>query len=200
MTSLVSRSAPDFTCAAVLGDGTIVEDFRLSKILEGKYGLLVFYPLDFTFVCPSELIALDHRVAALAERNVEVIGISIDSQFTHHAWRETPVERGGIGRVRFTLAADIKHEIARAYGVEHADGVALRGTFLIDRAGIVRAAIVNDLPLGRNMDELVRLVDALQFHEAHGEVCPAGWQKGDRGMTASAEGVASYLSNNAEKL
>lgn len=200
MTSLVSRPAPDFTCAAVLGDGTIVEDFRLSKVLEGKYGLLVFYPLDFTFVCPSELIALDHRVEALSQRNVEVIGISIDSQFTHHAWRETPVERGGIGRVRFTLAADIKHEIARAYGVEHPDGVALRGTFLIDRAGVVRSAIVNDLPLGRNIDELVRLVDALQFHEVNGEVCPAGWQKGDRGMTASTEGVASYLASNAEKL
>lgn len=203
MSLQVGRQAPHFEVQAYdrtkSGSDAQFTTVKLSDFA-GKWVCLFFYPLDFTFVCPSELIALDHRVAALAERNVEVIGISIDSQFTHHAWRETPVERGGIGRVRFTLAADIKHEIARAYGVEHADGVALRGTFLIDRAGIVRAAIVNDLPLGRNMDELVRLVDALQFHEAHGEVCPAGWQKGDRGMTASAEGVASYLSNNAEKL
>lgn len=200
MSVLVGKKAPDFSCAAVLGDGVMVQDFHLSKVLSGKYGLLVFYPLDFTFVCPSELIALDNRVEALRQRNVEVIGISIDSQFTHHAWRETPVERGGIGKVRFTLAADVKHEICRAYGVEHNDGVALRGTFLIDREGIVRSQIVNDLPLGRNMDELLRLVDALQFHEVNGEVCPAGWRKGDSGMTASASGVASYLAENAGKL
>ena len=198
--TLVGKRAPDFTCAAVLADGEIVEDFRLSQVLSGKYGLLVFYPLDFTFVCPSELIALDHRIEALRERNCEVIGISIDSQFTHYAWRETPVDRGGIGKLRYTLAADVKHEICRAYEVESEGGVAFRGAFLIDREGIVRSQIVNDLPLGRNMDELVRLVDALQFHETHGEVCPAGWQKGDSGMTATASGVASYLADNAGKL
>ena len=174
MTVLVGKKAPDFSCAAVLPDGSITAAFRFSKAIESKYGLLVFYPLDFTFVCPSELIALDHRVKAFRERNVEVIGVSIDSEYTHHAWRETPVERGGIGPVRFTLAADVKHEICRAYGVENDDGVALRAAFLVDRDGVVRSAIVNDLPLGRNMDELIRLVDALQFHEQHGEVCPAG--------------------------
>ncbi|WP_437563345.1 peroxiredoxin [Sorangium sp. So ce542] len=200
MTVLVGKKAPDFSCAAVLPDGSISDAFRFSKAIESKVGLLVFYPLDFTFVCPSELIALDHRIEAFRERNVEVIGVSIDSAFTHHAWRETPVERGGIGPVRFTLAADVKHEICRAYGVENQDGVALRAAFLVDRDGVVRSAIVNDLPLGRNMDELIRLVDALQFHEQNGEVCPAGWRKGERGMTASTTGVAAYLSEHAGQL
>jgi peroxiredoxin (alkyl hydroperoxide reductase subunit C) len=200
MAVLVTRPAPDFTCAAVLPDGSIDEGFRLSKALKGKYGVLVFYPLDFTFVCPSELIALDHRVEPLRERGVEVISVSIDSQFTHHAWRNTPIESGGIGPVRYTMAADVKHEICRAYGVETDDGVALRASFLVDRKGIVRAQLVNDLPLGRNMDELVRLVDALQFHEEHGEVCPAGWQKGQAGMNATTQGVADYLRKNAAGL
>lgn len=200
MAVLVTRPAPDFTCAAVLPDGSINESFRLSEATRGKYGVLVFYPLDFTFVCPSELIALDHRVEQLRERGVEVISVSIDSQFTHHAWRNTPIDAGGIGPVRYTMAADVKHEICRAYGVETEGGVALRATFLIDREGIVRAQLVNDLPLGRNMDELVRLVDALQFHEEHGEVCPAGWQKGQAGMNATSQGVAEYLRSHATGL
>ncbi|MCX4241051.1 peroxiredoxin [Paraliomyxa miuraensis] len=200
MTVLVTRPAPDFTCAAVRPDGSIDDAFRLSTALEGKYGLLVFYPLDFTFVCPSELIALDHRIEILRERNVEVIAVSIDSQYTHHAWRNTPIDAGGIGPVRYTMAADVKHEICRAYGVETAGGVALRASFLIDQAGIVRAQLVNDLPLGRDMDELVRLVDALQFHEEHGEVCPAGWRRGQVGMDATADGVASYLRGHAKAL
>lgn len=200
MAVLVTRPAPDLTCAAVLPDGTLVDALRLSDALRGRYGLLVFYPLDFTFVCPSELIALDHRMEALRERGVEVVAISIDSQFTHHAWRNTPIEAGGIGPVRYTMAADVKHELCRAYGVETDGGVALRATFLLDRQGIVRAQLVNDLPLGRNMDELVRLVDALQFHEEHGEVCPAGWQKGRAGMDASTQGVARYLRSHAATL
>ena len=200
MSVLVTRPAPDFSCAAVLPDGSLVDDLRLSTALTGKYGLLVFYPLDFTFVCPSELIALDHRVDALRERNVEVIAISIDSQYTHFAWRNTPIDAGGIGPVRFTMAADVKHEICRAYDVETDDGVALRAAFLLDQGRTVRAQIVHDLPLGRNIDELVRLVDALQFHEEHGEVCPAGWRKGEAGMTASTEGVAAYLGAHAKEL
>lgn len=200
MTTLVGKKAPDFKCAAVLADGTLTDELQLSKALEGKYGALVFYPLDFTFVCPSELIALDHRMEQLRERNVEVIAVSIDSQFTHLAWRNTPVEKGGIGNVSYTMAADVKHEICQGYGVESEAGVAFRATFLIDKEGVVRAQLTNDLPLGRNMDELVRLVDALQFHEEHGEVCPAGWQKGKPGMRASADGVASYLSEHAEQL
>ncbi|MBB1486292.1 peroxiredoxin [Oceanospirillum sediminis] len=197
---LVGKKAPDFTAAAVLGDGQIVDNYNLTEALNGKYGLVFFYPLDFTFVCPSELIALDHRMEEFKARNVEVIAVSIDSQFSHNAWRNTPVNEGGIGPVKYTLVADVKHEICQAYDVEHDAGVAFRGAFLIDQEGNVRSQIVNDLPLGRNMDELLRLVDALQFTEEHGEVCPAGWNKGDKGMTASPEGVAAYLSDEADKL
>lgn len=201
MSILVGRPAPDFTTAAVLGSGEIVESFTLSEAIKGKKAVVFFYPLDFTFVCPSELIAFDHRIEDFNARGVEVIGISIDSQFSHNAWRNTPVNEGGIGPVKYTLVADTKHEICQAYGVEHPEaGVAFRGSFLIDEEGKVRHQVVNDLPLGRDIDEMLRMVDALQFHQDHGEVCPAGWNKGDKGMQASPEGVASYLSNNAENL
>ncbi|KNH44934.1 MULTISPECIES: peroxiredoxin [Pseudomonas] len=200
MSVLVGKQAPDFTVPAVLGNGEIVDSFTLSSAIKGKYGLVFFYPLDFTFVCPSELIALDNRMGDFAERNVEVVAVSIDSHFTHNAWRNTPVNNGGIGQVRYTMAADIKQEIMKAYDVQSADGVAFRGAFLIDDKGVVRSQIINDLPLGRNMEELIRLVDALQFHEAHGEVCPANWKKGDKGMTASTEGVAAYLTEHAAAL
>ena len=173
MSVLVTQPAPDFTAAAVLPDGSINEAFTLSD-LRGKYVVLFFYPLDFTFVCPSEIIAHDHRVSKFKELGVEVVGVSIDSQFSHFAWRETPVEKGGIGRVGFPLVADVKHEITKAYGIEHPAGVALRGSFLIDKAGVVQAQIVNNLPLGREVDEMIRLVEALQFTEQYGEVCPAG--------------------------
>ena len=200
MSVLVGKQAPDFTVPAVLGNGEIVDSFTLSSAIKGKYGLVFFYPLDFTFVCPSELIALDNRMSDFKARNVEVIAVSIDSHFTHNAWRNTPVNNGGIGQVRYTMAADIKQEIMKAYDVQSADGVAFRGAFLIDDKGVVRSQIINDLPLGRNIEELVRLVDALQFHEEHGEVCPANWKKGDKGMTASTEGVAAYLTENAAAL
>ena len=199
MSVLVTQQAPDFTAAAVMPDGSIKEDFKLSD-LRGKYVVLFFYPLDFTFVCPSEIIAHDHRVSKFKELGVEVVGVSIDSQFSHFAWRETPVEKGGIGRVGFPLVADVKHEITKAYGIEHPAGVALRGSFLIDKAGVVQAQIVNNLPLGREVDEMVRLVEALQFTEQYGEVCPAGWRKGQKGMKPTAEGVASYLAENAGAL
>ncbi|RRH85675.1 peroxiredoxin [Pseudomonas aeruginosa] len=199
MSVLVNKQAPDFTAAAVLGDGSIVDAFQLSS-LRGKYVVLFFWPLDFTFVCPSEIIAHNNRMDKFRELGVEVVGVSIDSQFTHHAWRSTPVEKGGIGAVEFTMVADVKHEITRAYSIEHEDGVALRASFLIDRAGVVQHQVVNNLPLGREVDEMVRLVEALQFTEEHGEVCPAGWRKGQKGMKASAEGVASYLAENAEAL
>lgn len=199
MSVLVNKQAPDFTAAAVLGDGSIVDAFQLSS-LRGKYVVLFFWPLDFTFVCPSEIIAHNNRMDKFRELGVEVVGVSIDSQFTHHAWRSTPVEKGGIGAVEFTMVADVKHEITRAYGIEHEDGVALRASFLIDRAGVVQHQVVNNLPLGREVDEMVRLVEALQFTEEHGEVCPAGWRKGQKGMKASAEGVASHLAENAEAL
>ena len=201
MSVLVGKQAPDFTVPAVLGDGTIVDDFNLAEAIKGKYGLVFFYPLDFTFVCPSELIALDHRMDDFKARGVEVIGVSIDSHYTHNAWRNTAINDGGIGPVKYTLATDMAHDICRAYAVELADGSkAYRGAFIIDRDGQVRSQIINDLPLGRNMDELLRIVDALQFHEEHGEVCPAAWTKGDSGMTDSPAGVASYLSENSDKL
>jgi len=200
MAVLVGKLAPDFTAVAVMGNNVINEAFSLKNHLDGKYGVVFFYPLDFTFVCPSELIAFDHRLDEFKKRNTEVIGISIDSQFTHLAWKNTPVNMGGIGQVGYPLVADIKHEICRAYDVEHNDGVAFRGSFLIDRDGVVRHQVVNDLPLGRDIDEMLRMVDALQFHEEHGEVCPAGWSKGEAGMNASSEGVAKYLSEHAEKL
>lgn len=199
--TLVARQAPDFTSAAVLGNGEIVNDFNFKKHIDGKTAVLFFYPLDFTFVCPSELIAFDHRYEEFKKRGVEVVGVSIDSEFTHNAWRNTPTENGGIGHVKYALAADIKHDIAKAYGIEHpVDGVALRASFLIDKNGIVRHEVVNDLPLGRNIDEMLRMVDALQFHEEHGDVCPAQWEKGKEGMKDSPEGVAKYLKQNADKL
>ena len=201
MAVLVSKQAPDFTAAAVLGNNEICESFTLSKEISGKYAVIFFYPLDFTFVCPSELIAFDHRLDEFKQRGVEVIGISIDSQYTHLAWKNTPVNNGGIGQVRYPLVADIKHEICRAYDVEFAQaGVAFRGSFLIDQKGIVRHQVINDLPLGRNVDEMLRMVDALQFTEEHGEVCPAQWEKGKEGMAASPEGVAKYLTENVSSL
>jgi len=200
MSVLVGKQAPDFTVPAVLADGQIVDSFSFSEATRGKYAVVFFYPLDFTFVCPSELIAFDHRIDEFKSRGVEVIGVSIDSHFTHNAWRNTPVNEGGIGPVRYTLAADISHSICKDYDVECAAGVAFRGSFLIDKDGVVRHQVVNDLPLGRNIDEMLRMIDALQFHEEHGEVCPAGWNKGDSGMNASPAGVADYLSKNADKL
>ncbi|RMG54835.1 MAG: peroxiredoxin [Gammaproteobacteria bacterium] len=198
---LVGRKAPDFTAPAVLGDGSIIEDFHLATHIEGKYAVIFFYPLDFTFVCPSELLAFDHRLEEFRKRNCEVIGVSIDSHFTHNAWRNTPVDQGGIGAVGYPLVADMTHNICRSYDVETPDGaVAFRGTFLIDREGVVRHQVVNDLPLGRNIDETLRMVDALQFFETHGEVCPAGWKEGEKGMDASPEGVAKYLAENADRL
>ncbi|MCC2616202.1 peroxiredoxin C [Aestuariibacter halophilus] len=201
MSVLVGRPAPDFTAAAVLGNGEIVDEFTLSDAIKGKKAVVFFYPLDFTFVCPSELIAFDKRFEEFKKRGVEVIGVSIDSQFSHNAWRNTAVNDGGIGPVNYTLVADVKHEICQAYDVEHPDaGVAFRGSFLIDEEGMVRHQVVNDLPLGRNVDEMLRMVDALAFHQEHGEVCPAGWQNGQKGMDASPEGVAKYLSENADGL
>jgi len=199
MSVLVTQPAPDFTAPAVMPNGTIRDDFRLSE-LRGRYVVLFFWPLDFTFVCPTEIIAHDHRIDQFRKRNVEVVGVSIDSQFTHFAWRNSAVLDGGIGPVQFPMVADIKHDITRAYGVEHPDGVALRASFLIDRNGVVQHQVVNNLPLGRNVDEMLRVVDALQFTEEHGEVCPAGWHPGDAGMQPTPEGVSDFLSKHSQKL
>ena len=198
---LIGREAPDFRAPAVLGNGEIVEEYHFAAARTGKYALLVFYPLDFTFVCPTELIALDRRIEAFEQRDVTVVGVSVDSQYTHYAWRQTPVASGGIGELRYTLVADTAHTICRDYGIETRDGsCALRATFLIDRSGIVRHQLINDLPLGRDVDETLRIIDALQFHEQHGEVCPAGWQAGKAAMTESPQSVSNYLREHAESL
>jgi peroxiredoxin (alkyl hydroperoxide reductase subunit C) len=196
MCRLVTKQAPDFTATAVMGDGSFKEDFTLSDY-QGKYVVLFFYPLDFTFVCPSEIIAFDRAFSRFQDKNCEVIGVSVDSQFSHWAWRNTPVNNGGIGEVQYPLVADLDKKISRQYGVLLDMGVALRGTFLIDKQGIVRHAVVNDLPLGRSVEEAIRMVDALIFHETHGDVCPANWKDGDDAMKPTAEGVADYLSKNA---
>jgi len=201
MSVLVGRKAPDFTVPAVLGSGEIIDKFNLHDALRDKYGLVFFYPLDFTFVCPSELIALDHRMDEFISRDVEVVAVSIDSQFTHNAYRNTTIQNGGIGPVKYTMASDITHTICQAYGVEHPlAGVAFRGAFIIDKNGVVRSQVVNDLPIGRNIDELLRIIDAVHFFETNGEVCPAGWQKGQAGMKASPKGVADYLAEHADAL
>lgn len=199
MSVLVGKQAPDFVANAVLGNNEI-KSIKFSEFTKGKYAVVFFYPLDFTFVCPTELIAFDHRLAEFEKRGVQVLGVSIDSEHTHLAWKNTPVDKGGIGQVKYPLVADIKHELAKAYDVESEGGVAFRGSFLIDKSGVVRHQVVNDLPLGRNVDEMLRMVDALQFTEEHGEVCPAGWNKGKKGMKADAKGVADYLTGNAKEL
>jgi peroxiredoxin (alkyl hydroperoxide reductase subunit C) len=212
MSVLVGKAAPDFKATAVMADNSFNENFSLYEYLgikrdangkvtkQGKKGVLFFWPLDFTFVCPSEIIAFGNRAKEFKARGAEVIGVSVDSHFTHFAWKQTPVEKGGIGDVGFPLVADLTKSIARNYDVLLNDAVAFRGTFLIDGNGLVRHQVVNDLPLGRNVDEAIRMVDALNFHEEHGEVCPAGWNRGDEGMKANAEGVAKYLKKHASKL
>lgn len=198
---LVTRQAPDFTAPAVLGSGEIVQSFNFKKYLRGRPAILFFWPMDFTFVCPSELIAFDRRYENFQKRGVELVGVSFDSEFVHSAWRKTTIEEGGIGEVKYVMVADIKRKIQQAYGIEHPEaGVALRGSFLIDKDNVVRAQVVHDLPFGRNIDEMIRIVDALQFHEQFGEVCPAQWTKGKAGMVASPEGVAKYLSEHLASL
>ena len=195
MSTLVTKPAPDFKAQTVMPDNSFAEK-SLSDLRGSKYAVVFFYPLDFTFVCPSEIIAFDKKLDEFKKRNCEVIGISVDSHFTHLAWKETPREKGGIGQVQFPLVADLTKQIAESYGVLINGAVALRGLFLIDKAGVVRHALINDLPLGRNVDEAIRILDALQFTEKHGEVCPANWRQGEEGMKPTADGVASYLAKH----
>ena len=197
LTTLVTQEAPDFTAQAVMPDNTFGE-LTLSKY-RGKYVVLFFYPLDFTFVCPSEILAFNKRLAEFKEKNCEVIGVSVDSRFTHLAWKNTPVEDGGIGNVQYPLVQDLDKSIAGSYGILFNREVALRGLFLIDTKGIVRHTVINDLPLGRSVGEALRMLDALQFVETHGgEVCPANWQEGAESMKASSEGVAAYLKKHGK--
>jgi len=197
MSTLVTQEAPDFTANAVMPDNTFAP-LTLSSY-RGKYVVLFFYPLDFTFVCPSEIIAFDKRLADFKAKNCEVIGVSVDSRFTHFAWKNTPVQDGGIGQIKYPLVEDLTKSIARSYGVLFGDAVALRGLFLIDTKGVVRHSVINDLPLGRSVNEALRMVDALQFVETHGDqVCPANWQEGDEAMKPTADGVASYLAKHGK--
>jgi len=197
---LVTKKAPDFTATTVLGNSEIVEDFNLYKNFGENGTVLYFYPLDFTFVCPSEIIAFDHRLEEFTSRGINVIGVSVDSQFSHFAWKNTPVNEGGIGQVKYPLVADLTKDISKSYDVLLDGGVALRGSFLIDKDGTVRHAVINDLPLGRNIDEMIRMVDTMLFTNEHGEVCPAGWSKGDEGMKADTAGVAEYLAKHEDEL
>ena len=213
---LVTKKAPDFKTMAVMPDNSI-QEVSLSDY-KGKKVVLFFYPLDFTFVCPTELLAFDKRLSEFESRGVQVLGCSVDSRWSHLAWINTDVNKGGIGNVKYPLLQDLDKSIARNYdvlvgatgayieaedfeGVSSVGGaVALRGSFLIDEDGTVRHAVINDLPLGRNIDEMLRMVDALSHHQKHGEVCPAGWKEGETAMAESPEGVSSYLTDNSDKL
>lgn len=200
MSIFVGKKAIDFLAHAVMPDNSVSDKFSLKEYLNKRVGVLLFYPLDFTFVCPSELIALNHRLGEFAERNTNVITVSVDSHFCHLAWKNTSIEKGGIGHVQFPMVADINKQISRDYNVLTEEGVALRGTFIIDEEFNLRHMLVNDLPLGRNIDEAIRIVDAIKFHKENGEVCPAGWERGQKGMRPDTRGVAEYLTNHADKL
>jgi peroxiredoxin (alkyl hydroperoxide reductase subunit C) len=194
LATLVTCEAPDFSAEAVMPDNSFGE-ITLSKF-RGKYVILFFYPLDFTFVCPSEIIAFDRRLGEIKSKNCEVIAVSVDSKYTHLAWKKTPMDDGGIGNIQYPLVQDLNRSIARAYGILYDESVALRGLFLVDPNGRIRHAVINDLPFGRSVDEAIRMLEAVQFYEAHGEVCPANWRVGEEGMKPTAEGVAEYLSRH----
>jgi len=200
MNPFIGKPAPDFEAKVVMPDNSIVSDFNLKKYLKGHKGILFFYPLDFTFVCPSEIIAFNNRLGEFSTRNTKVIAVSVDSHFSHHAWKAMPVNKGGIGNIQFPLVSDLKKSISTAYNVLNEDGVSYRATFLIDEGFNIRHFLVNDLPLGRNVDETLRMIDALEHYSTHGEVCPAGWKKGDQGMSPTHQGVSDYLTSNAERL
>lgn len=198
---LVTNEAPDFTAPAVLSDGSITNKFNMKKYKKDKYAVIFFWPMDFTFVCPSEIIAFNNRYDFFKKKHVKLIGISIDSCFVHQQWRQTKISDGGIGEIKYVMVSDIKREIQKSYDIEHNKiGVALRASFLIDKNNIVRHQIVNDLSLGRNVDEILRTIDALQFHEKYGEVCPAQWNKNKKAIKPTHKGIVKYLSNHLKDL
>jgi len=197
---LVGKEAPNFIANAVMPNNTFRNDFELKKYLNGEMGVIFFYPLDFTFVCPTEIIAFNNRLGEFTSRHVKVVAISVDSHFSHHAWKQTPVTSGGIGNIQIPMVSDLNKTISRDYGILFNDNIALRASFLVDKKGMVRHQVVNDFPLGRNIDEMVRMVDSLAHFEEYGEVCPAGWNKGQDAMKPTSEGVSDYLTSNVEKL
>ena len=204
MTLLIGKEAPDFTADACTPDGQLLEGFNLHQEIDQRYGVIFFYPMDFTFVCPTEILSLSSRAEIFKKLNCSVVGISVDSKWTHNAWRNTPPKMGGIGDTSFTLISDLGRSISASYGVLAEDsrsyypsGVSVRATFLTDKNRIVRHMVVNDEPLGRNMNELIRMIQALQFFEENGQVCPSGWNTGDTGMINTPAGVAEYLSTSS---
>lgn len=200
MQVFVGKAAPDFTAKAIMPDNSIESEFNLRRYAKGHKVVLLFYPLDFTFVCPSEIIALNNRLGEFTERGTRLAVISVDSHFSHLAWKNTASSKGGIGNIQLPMISDINKVASQSYNVLHDEGMSLRGTFIIDEEFIVRHLHVNDLPIGRNIDEVLRIIDALDFFEKYGEVCPAGWQRGDEGINPSHKGIAHYLASNAEKL
>lgn len=196
----VGKTAPDFTAKAVMPDNSIEHEFNLKHYCRGNKCVLFFYPLDFTFVCPSEIIAFHNRLGDFAARQTKVVGISVDSHFSHLAWKNTPYNKGGVGNIQFPLVSDLTKKISSAYNVLNEDGISMRGTFFLDEHFILRHMLINDLPLGRSVEEMLRLLDAWDHHAQFGEVCPAGWNKGEEAMTATSEGVSDYLASNADKL
>jgi len=191
----VQNEAPDFKATSVMEDGS-VKEVKLSDY-KGKYVVLFFYPLDFTFVCPTEIISMSDRMDEFSVRNAAVLGVSVDSQFSHIAWRSTPRKKGGIGEIAYPLVSDLDKSISRKYGVlVEKPGIALRGLFIIDKLGKIRHITINDLPLGRNVDEVLRVLDAIQFNEKYGEVCPANWKQGEKGMKPDQKGLENYAEAN----
>ncbi len=199
--NLINKISPNFILPAILPDNSILENFNFHKHIDEKYCLLFFYPMDFTFVCPSELIAINNRIDEFNKRNIKVIGISIDSHFVHKAWKNTPIELGGIGQLSYSLVSDVKRLTIKAYGTEdQTTGVSYRGSFIIDTNKIIRAQHVHDFPVGRNIDEYIRIFDALIYHSKYGEVCQAGWNKGNKGIKPSSEGIKNFLALNSKNL
>jgi peroxiredoxin 2/4 len=194
MANLINKSAPDFYACTVMPDDTIIEYFHLKDYIREKVGVVFFYPLDFSFVCPTEILAFNNKIDEFKKRDAAVIGISVDSQYSHIAYRNTPVENGGIGKIKFPLVSDITKQISRNYDVLANDSVAFRATFVIDKQGVIRHQLINDLPLGRNIDETIRMVDAVSYHDEHrGEVCPANWKDGQDTINPTMDGIKSYL-------
>ncbi|CAL4320389.1 Alkyl hydroperoxide reductase C [Buchnera aphidicola (Neophyllaphis podocarpi)] len=192
--TLVTNKAPDFNADAILENGDIVNNFNFKKYTKNKISVLFFWPMDFTFVCPSEIITFNKSIREFEKRNTKIIGVSCDSVFVHNAWRNTDIHNGGIGKIKYIMVSDIKKEIQKSYGVEHPSmSVAFRASFIIDQKGIIRHQTVNDLPYGRNVKEIIRMIDAIIFHQNNGEVCPAEWKKGEKGIKASQEGIVKYL-------
>jgi len=200
MKAFVGKEAPNFQSKAIMPDNEIEFEFDLRGYANGAKVVLFFYPLDFTFVCPSEIIAFHNRLGEFASTNTKVVAVSVDSHFSHLAWKHMPHSKGGIGNVQFPIVSDLNKYVSSVYNVLNDDGISMRGTFIIDENFILRHMHVNDLPLGRNVDEVIRIISAIDHHNEYGEVCPAGWDKGKEAMTASSEGVADYLASNAEKL